>query len=177
MPDPARRDDQDAVEASVKQIVLAAYQLDNFGDLGDGEKIQEAFRSINTAIVQLDSLRRGARLMKPLSAAAGALAITTCSGAAGDAHKGVTSKFTFNAESIRFSSRRCSRCHADGGVGPMSLFKYEDAFPGPRSLRASRAAGRTAEQVDPHDFVKAAHRQIAARELDVVLEWATGGTP
>ena len=31
--------------------------------------------------------------------------------------------------------------------------------------------------MDPHDFVKAAHRQILARELDIVLDWATGGTP
>ena len=48
--------DQDAVEASVKQIVLSAYQLDNFGDLGDGEKIQDAYRRFSAAIAQLDSL-------------------------------------------------------------------------------------------------------------------------
>jgi hypothetical protein len=52
---------QDAVEASVKQIVLAAYQLDNYGDLGDGEKAQEASRSMRTAIAQLDSLVSGQR--------------------------------------------------------------------------------------------------------------------
>src|SRR5918993_1869908 len=52
---------QDAVEASVKQIVLAAYQLDNYGDLGDGEKAQEASRSMRAAITQLDSLVSGQR--------------------------------------------------------------------------------------------------------------------
>lgn len=52
---------QDAVEASVKQIVLAAYQLDNYGDLGDGEKAQDAFRSLSTAIAQLDALVSGRR--------------------------------------------------------------------------------------------------------------------
>ena len=50
---------QDAVEASVKQIVLAAYQLDNYGDLGDGQKAQEAFRSMHAAIAQLDTLVSG----------------------------------------------------------------------------------------------------------------------
>ena len=45
-----------AMEPSVKQIVLAAYQLDNYGDLGDAERAQEAFRSLNTAIAQLDSI-------------------------------------------------------------------------------------------------------------------------
>jgi hypothetical protein len=52
---------QDAVEASVKQIVLAAYQLDNYGDLGDGDQAQHAFRSMSTAIAQLDSLVSGQR--------------------------------------------------------------------------------------------------------------------
>jgi hypothetical protein len=47
---------RDRLEPSVKQIVLAAYQLDNYGDLGDAEKAQEAFRSMKHAIAQLDSL-------------------------------------------------------------------------------------------------------------------------
>jgi hypothetical protein len=54
-----RGSNQDAVEASVKQIVLAAYLLDNYGDLGDGEKVQDAYRNFNTAIAQLDSLVSG----------------------------------------------------------------------------------------------------------------------
>jgi hypothetical protein len=53
--------DADSVEASVKQIVLAAYQLDNFGDLGDGEKVQDAYRNFSAAILQLDSLLSGRR--------------------------------------------------------------------------------------------------------------------
>jgi len=51
-PEPNR----DAVEASVKQIVLAAYQLDNYGDLGDADKAQEAFRSMSAAIAAIESL-------------------------------------------------------------------------------------------------------------------------
>ncbi|HTG88756.1 MAG TPA: heavy metal-binding domain-containing protein [Vicinamibacterales bacterium] len=53
--------DAESVEASVKQIVLAAYQLDNFGDLGDGEKVQDAYRNFSAAILQLDSLLSGRR--------------------------------------------------------------------------------------------------------------------
>jgi hypothetical protein len=51
-PEPNR----DAVEASVKQIVLAAYQLDSYGDLGDAGKAQEAFSSMSAAIATLESL-------------------------------------------------------------------------------------------------------------------------
>ena len=114
---------------------------------------------------------------------------------AGHAHKGITSKFTYNADVYTVFLNRCGRCHIEGGVGPMSLLKYEDAFPWAESLRAELltaygdlsanlsavALGAKAEargaKVDPHDFVKAAHRQISARELDIILDWSTGGTP
>jgi hypothetical protein len=140
------------------------------------------------------------------------------------AHKGITSKFTYNADVYPVFLNRCGRCHIDGGVGPMSLLKYEDAFPWAESIRtelmaaypdssvnpsadlsadlSAEARGAKAEarnakvearstkaevrrvkgdsadaKVDLHDFVRAAHRQISARELDIVLEWTTGGTP
>ena len=47
---------RDVLEPSVKQIVLAAYQLDSSGDIGDAERAQEAFRGMRQAIAQLDSL-------------------------------------------------------------------------------------------------------------------------
>jgi hypothetical protein len=53
--------DQDAVEASVRQIVLASYQLDTFGDMGDGEKVQEAFAAFDRAVSTLDGLVAGRR--------------------------------------------------------------------------------------------------------------------
>ncbi len=106
------------------------------------------------------------------------------------AHKGITSKYTYNAEVYPIFLNRCGRCHIEGGVGPMSLVKYQDAFPWAESIRMEllsahpELAGETpaatetrSTPVDPHDFIKAAHRQISARELDVVLDWATGGTP
>jgi hypothetical protein len=48
--------ERDLVEASVKQIVLAAYQLDNYGDLGDAEQAQRAFGTMSAAIAQLERL-------------------------------------------------------------------------------------------------------------------------
>ena len=43
-----------AAEGPVKQIVLAAFQLDNFGDLGDREQIDEALSRMNAAIAALE---------------------------------------------------------------------------------------------------------------------------
>lgn len=93
---------------------------------------------------------------------------------AGEAHKGITSRFTYNTEVHPVFLNRCGRCHIDGGVGPMSLLKYEDAFPWAESLRTELLEAGSG---DPHDFVKAAHRDLSARELDIILDWATGGTP
>jgi hypothetical protein len=92
----------------------------------------------------------------------------------GEAHKGITSKFTYNAEVHAIFLARCGRCHVDGGVGPMSLLKYEDAFPWAESLRTELLG---AESTEAADFISAAHRNLSARELDVILDWATGGTP
>ena len=164
---------RDVIEASVKQIVLAAYQLDNYGDMGDAAKAQDAFRTLSTAIAAARFARAGATLMER-GAAALAVVVVLMIVPAGDAHEGITSKFTYNADVYPVFLNRCGRCHIDGGVGPMSLLKYEDAFPWAESLRAELLAATTG---DPHDFVKAAHRQISARELDIVLNWATGGTP
>jgi hypothetical protein len=121
--------------------------------------------------------------MKGAAAAIGVMAVMGLA-VATHAHKGITSKFTYNADVYPVFLNRCGRCHIDGGVGPMSLLKYEDAFPWAESLRAELLAAygdlsteAQGAKVDPHDFIKAAHRQISARELDVVLDWASGGTP
>ena len=116
--------------------------------------------------------------------------LTACLSAAlilavpGHAHKGITSKFTYNGEVFPVFLARCSGCHRDGGVGPMSLLKYQDAFPWAEALRTELLAAASATDAahtgdDPagRDFVRAAHRQISAKELDIVLDWATGGTP
>ena len=128
---------QEAIEPSVKQIVLAAYQLDNYGDLGDAERAREAFRSHEhgSRAARLDSL--GAALMTRASVAVVALVLLVLALApSGIAHKGITSKYTYNADVYPVFLNRCGRCHIDGGVGPMSLLKYEDAFPWAESLRA-----------------------------------------
>jgi hypothetical protein len=95
----------------------------------------------------------------------------------GEAHKPITSRFTYNAEAHPIFLKRCGHCHIAGGVGPMSLVTYEDAFPWAESLRAELLDAGTATRGEPADFVKAAHRDLSGRELDIVLDWAVGGTP
>ena len=51
-----------------------------------------------------------------------------------DAHKAITSKFTYNADVYPVFVARCSHCHVGGGVAPMSLVSYEEAFPWAESI-------------------------------------------
>src|SRR4051812_8979028 len=90
------------------------------------------------------------------------------------AHKGVTSKHTYNADVFPIFASRCGHCHVSGGVGPMSLVTYQDAFPWAESLRAELL---NPGEGDVDDYVREAHDSLTASELDVVLDWAVGGTP
>jgi hypothetical protein len=45
---------QQAVEGPVRQLVVSAYQLDNYGDLGDREKIHDAFVKFSAAVAELE---------------------------------------------------------------------------------------------------------------------------
>lgn len=85
-----------------------------------------------------------------------------------DAHKAITSKFTFNEDVYPLFRDKCGRCHVDGGVAPMSLLTYEDASPWAESLRLEFLA----EETHPWRPLR-----LSARELDLMLVWANGGTP
>jgi hypothetical protein len=108
------------------------------------------------------------------AACAGLVLAAAASSWIGEAHKGVTSKHTYNEDVNPIFVSRCSHCHVDGGVAPMSLVTYGDAFPWAESLRTELLDAETSET---DDYVKTAHRDLSARELDVVLDWAVGGTP
>ena len=91
-----------------------------------------------------------------------------------EAHKGVTAKHTYNADVYPIFAGRCAHCHVAGGVGPMSLVSYQEAFPWAESLREELL---NTGEADGEDYVRAAHTSLTAGELDVVLDWAVGGTP
>ena len=86
----------------------------------------------------------------------------------GEAHKSITSKFLYNEDVFPVFKAHCGRCHVEGGVAPMSLMTYDEASPWAESLRIELLA----------DTIPAWHPlKLTARELDLVLVWATGGAP
>ena len=96
----------------------------------------------------------------------------------GEAHKAITSKYTFNDDVFPIFKERCARCHVTGGVAPMSLMTYEEAFPWAESIRAELIAAHMPPWNADEGFgeLKQGHT-LSPQELDVILTWASGGNP
>jgi hypothetical protein len=102
----------------------------------------------------------------------------TVSAAALYAHKPITSKYTYNDDVFPIFRDKCARCHVEGGVAPMSLMTYEEAFPWAESIRAELIASHMPPWNAQDGFGQFKHAQLlTAKELDVILTWATGGNP
>jgi hypothetical protein len=113
-----------------------------------------------------------------MRAAALTLAGCVLAGLAGDAHKPITSPYTYNEDVFPIVRERCGRCHVAGGVAPMSLLTYKTAYPWGESIRTELIAGHMPPWTAAHGDItfKNAHA-LTARELNILLTWASGGTP
>jgi hypothetical protein len=94
------------------------------------------------------------------------------------AHKAITSKYTYNDDVFPILRDRCASCHVTGGIAPMSLMTYDDAFPWAESIRAELVAAHMPpwNAEEGYGEIKRAHT-LSPKELDVILTWATGGNP
>jgi len=115
------------------------------------------------------------RLIVFSALAFGAVAIASQTG---EAHKAITSKYTYNDDVFPILRDRCASCHVTGGVAPMSLMTYDDAFPWAESIRAELVAAHMPpwNADESYGEIKRAHT-LSPKELDVLLTWATGGNP
>lgn len=109
-------------------------------------------------------------------AAAGALVVLNS--ARPQAHKPITSKYTYNADVFPIIRHRCGGCHVAGGASPMSLLSYTDAVPWAESIREELTAERMPPwYVDGESAPIRGGPSLTAREIDTIVTWATGGTP
>jgi len=107
-----------------------------------------------------------------------ALAIAALASIPGEAHKPITSKYTFTEDVLPILREHCVTCHVDGGPAPMALTTYADARPWAESIRAELvAAHMPPAQAETGAGAFRNARLLPARALDIVLTWATGGTP
>jgi hypothetical protein len=95
-----------------------------------------------------------------------------------EAHKAITSPYNYNDHVFPILRDRCSRCHFPDGPAPMSLLTYNDTLPWAESMREQLVGERMppwyADPMGP--AVKGGH-SLTPRELDILVTWATGGTP
>lgn len=95
-----------------------------------------------------------------------------------EAHKAITSKYTYNEHVFPIVRDRCARCHYPGGPTPMSLTTFQEAIPWAESIREQLVGEKMppwyADPTGP--LVKGGHT-ISTRELDILVTWATGGNP
>lgn len=95
-----------------------------------------------------------------------------------DAHVPVTSKYDYNRDVFPVLRDHCAACHVPGGSAPMSLMTYRDAMPWGQSIRDELTAGRMPPwPVDPTSPPIKGAAPISPRDLDVIVVWASGGTP
>jgi hypothetical protein len=94
------------------------------------------------------------------------------------AHKPVISRFTYNEHVLPILLERCGACHRPNGIAPMSLLSYRDTYPWAASIREQVQTLRM-----PPWYAEDGSRAmrdsniLAAREIDVILDWVAGGTP
>jgi hypothetical protein len=117
-------------------------------------------------------------LKKLFASSSMVLAVIVLADRDGQAHKPITSPYTYNEDVFPIVRERCGQCHVPGGVAPMSLMTYKDAYPWGESIRTELIAGHMPPWgvESGHGNIKNA-RTLTAKELNILLTWATGGNP
>lgn len=94
------------------------------------------------------------------------------------AHKPVTSKFTYYEHIQPLFRFYCGGCHVSEGIAPMSLLTYKEAYPWAESIKEQLLADSMHPWYDDESFgIFTQGQRMTARQLDMIVDWATGGTP
>lgn len=120
----------------------------------------------------------GPKTFRLAAAAIALLVLATLFAADTEAHKAITSPYNYNDHVFPILRDRCGRCHFPDGPTPMSLLTYTDTLPWAESMREQLVGERMppwyADPTGP--AVKGGH-SVTPREIDILITWATGGTP
>ncbi len=107
-----------------------------------------------------------------------AVAIVIASSSNPRGHAPIASRWTYNEHLFPILENRCGACHNAGGIGPMSLVNYQEAYPWAQSIREEVLALRMPpwQAEDGFGDFRNGH-VLPAHEMDMILEWASGGYP
>ena len=114
--------------------------------------------------------------MMPLALAV--VVVLTSAGSVTRGHTSIASRYTYNEELFPIFQDRCGSCHVEGGVAPMSLLTYQEAYPWTQSIREEVLSLRMPPWRAEDGFVTFKNgRALSPQEMDRILEWSTGGYP
>ena len=107
-----------------------------------------------------------------------AVGILVAMGSIPRGHTPIASRWNFNEHLYPVFKDRCGSCHVEGGVAPMSLIDYQSAFPWTQSIREEVLGLRMPpwQAEDGFGDFKNGHA-LTATEMDMILEWSSGGYP
>lgn len=93
-------------------------------------------------------------------------------------HTPIASRFTYNEHIYPIFERQCGSCHVEGGIGPMSLLTYREAYPWTQSIREEILGLRMPPWKAEDGFGSFSNGHVLpAHEMDMLLEWSAGGYP
>ena len=117
------------------------------------------------------------RVRKWLSGVA-ALGAVVLVGAVTRGHTPIASRYNYNEHLFPIFRDRCGSCHVEGGIAPMSLLTYREAYPWAQSIREEVLASRMPIWRAEDGFGNFSNgHALPAAEMDKILEWSSGGYP
>ena len=107
-----------------------------------------------------------------------AVFIVVASGSGTQGHTPISSRWSYNEHLFPIFADRCGSCHIAGGIAPMSLVTYQEAFPWTQSIREEILGLRMPPWQAEDGFGAFSNgHALSAREMDMILEWSSGGYP
>ncbi len=93
-------------------------------------------------------------------------------------HTPIASRWNYNEHLFPIFEKNCGSCHKEGGIAPMSLVTYQEAYPWAQSIREEVLGLRMPPWRAEDGFGDFSNGHIlSAREMDMILEWSSGGYP
>lgn len=94
------------------------------------------------------------------------------------AHKPTVTTFTYNHDIYPIFAAKCGACHRRGGVAPMSLLSYKEAFPWGVSIKNEVLNLAMPPWFADERYGEFKHDAgLTATEMDTIVDWCLGGAP
>ena len=120
----------------------------------------------------------GATIMRIVAGALLTLMLVLTASLPTETHTPIASRWNYNEHLFPIFRDNCGACHREGGIAPMSLVTYNEAFPWAQSIREEVLGLRMPpwKAEDGFGDFRNGHA-LPAKEMDMILEWSSGGYP